>query len=112
MEILLDRLLQAIEVFTTYFNDSTSLFVVAVGVSIGLLVLSAIYLISTLSDSKRRRIRKEVYSGDRATQANAVGRRIESGVALSSFWFSRPLTKKGWKPRSDCMLGVTMNEVH
>ena len=81
MEILLDRLLQAIEVFTTYFNDSTSLFVVAVGVSIGLLVLSTIYLISTLSDSKRRRIRKEVYSGDRATQANAVGRRIESGVA-------------------------------
>lgn len=81
MEILSDRLLQAIGVFTTYFKDSNSLFVVAVGIAIGLLVLSATYLISSLSNTKRRRIRREVYSDDSIRKSNTAGRRIESGVA-------------------------------
>jgi len=79
MEILLNRLLQAIDVFTTFFNDSTSVFVAAVGIAIGLLALSATYLISTLSSSKRRRIRREVFADNKSS--NTAGRRVESGVA-------------------------------
>ena len=74
-----DRLMQAFSVFLAYFDDSAAIFVGSVGVVIGLLAMSALYLASGALDSQRRRVRLVVNEG--SSKANRSGRRLESAVS-------------------------------
>ncbi len=86
-----DRLMQAFSVFLAYFDDSATVFVAAVGLAIGLLAMSALYLASGVLDSQRRRVRLAVNEGN--SPSNRSGRRVESAVSpIRSFIL--PTSKK------------------
>ena len=80
MDQLVDRLLQALNVFTAYFNDSTTLFVAAVGLAIGLLALSVLFLVSNATSRSRRRIRAAVGDSDNGLSGSRSARRIDSAI--------------------------------
>ena len=80
MEQLAGRLLQALNVFTAYFNDSTGVFVAAVGLAIGLLALSVLFLVSNATSKSRRRIRAAVASSDGAISGSRSARQIDSAI--------------------------------
>lgn len=62
MEDVLNRLFQALSIFVGYFDDSAGLFVGAVGLAIGLLAFSVMYLVSQSTNKHHRRVRKELQS--------------------------------------------------
>lgn len=80
MTELLNRLLQALNVFVVYFNDSTVLFVVSVGVAIGLLALSVLFLISSATSRSRRRVRAAVGTTDSSISGSRGARRIDNAI--------------------------------
>lgn len=82
MDAIAQRLFQAIEVFTAYFNDSTTVFIIAVGLAIGLLVLGISVIVSGVTSSSRRRIRAVVQDRSLKTSAgNQTAQRVESAIA-------------------------------
>jgi len=64
MQSVLDRLLQSLSTFTAFFNDSATVFVLAVGISIGLFALGILFLVNNATSKSRRRIRAEIISAD------------------------------------------------
>lgn len=83
MEQMSDRFFSAVAVFTAYFSDSTGLFVVGVGLSIGLLTMSILFLIHSSTSASRRRIRAVVDDHTLAVGGSRTARRVDS--ALSPF---------------------------
>lgn len=81
MQEIIERLLQSLSTFTTFFNDSAAVFVVAVGVAIGLFALSVMYLINNATSRSRRRIRAAVADNQvSSTSESRQARKIDASV--------------------------------
>lgn len=81
MEQLTDRFFSALAVFTAYFDDSTSFFIVGVGLAIGLLSMSVLFLVSTATSSSRRRVRAAVMGDNPAIGGSRSARRLDNAMA-------------------------------
>lgn len=81
MQNIIDRFLQSLSTFTAFFNDSTAVFVLSVGLAIGFLSLALLFLINNSTSKSRQRIRAEVNARDNS--ASATSRRaknIDAGI--------------------------------
>lgn len=80
MNHLTDRFFSALNVFMAYFSDSSSLFVAGVGVVIGLLALSIMFLISTATSASRRRVRAAVAGDGLVVNGSRGARKLDSAL--------------------------------
>lgn len=80
MDQISNRVFQALEVFTAFFNGSENLFLITVGLAIGLLAFGVLYLVFQINSQSRRRVRAAVQSAS-VSDSNRGQRRIESAMA-------------------------------
>lgn len=80
MEQLTDRLFSALAVFSAYFSDSSTIFVVGVGVAIGLLALSIMFLVSAATNASRRRVRAAVRGETLSVSGSRSARKLDSAL--------------------------------
>lgn len=81
MQAIIDRLLQSLSTFTTFFNDSAAVFIVAVGIAIGLFALSVMFLINNATSRSRRRVRAAVADNRHGSSTESrQARQIEASV--------------------------------
>lgn len=85
MENMIDRLLGALSIFASYFDDSTSIFVIGVGLAIGLLALSLMYLIATATNVSRRRIRAAVIGNDTVSSGSRRAKKVDKAIGPLRF---------------------------
>lgn len=81
MEAVLNRLFQALSIFVGYFDDSTVLFVGAVGLAIGLLAFSVMFLVSQSTNKHYRRIRKELQSDVSVSIGSRGSKKIDRAIS-------------------------------
>lgn len=71
MQAILDRFFQALSTFTAFFNDSATVFIVAVGIAIGLFALSVLFIVNNATSRSRRRIRAAVNGNQLSASAES-----------------------------------------
>ena len=71
---MLDRLMQSFSFVFVYFNDSTMVFAATVGVAMGALTLSILFLLYNVFNPARRRVRAEINSAPTGSSNRAVGK--------------------------------------
>ncbi len=81
MENIIDRLLQSLSTFTSFFNDSATIFIIAVGLAIGFFALAVLFLINNATSRSRQRIRAAVYdSSQSVTSESQHAKNIDAGI--------------------------------
>ena len=81
---MFDRLLEAYSVFSIYFNDSSLVFAATVGLSIGVLALTLMFLLNNTFSKSRRKVRAAVHERSYNPGAAAASRsasKLDSAVA-------------------------------